>query len=71
MRLRKSQAIVLVALLGAWGLFAAGGLAARGQAGGQIRATYRVDLAAFNLGELRLIAKLNGSAYEVQANGKF
>lgn len=71
MRLRKNHAIVLGALFGAWGLFAAGGLAAQGQAGGQIRATYRVDLAAFNLGELTLIANFNGSAYEMQAKGKF
>lgn len=38
---------------------------------GQIMATYRVDLAAFNLGEFHLIAKLKDSAYELRAQGRF
>lgn len=34
-------------------------------------ATYRVDLAAFNLGDFRLTAKLTGSEYKLQAKGDF
>jgi len=36
-----------------------------------IAATYRVDLAAFNLGDFHLTAKLKGPEYELQARGKF
>jgi hypothetical protein len=71
MHLTKNCAIVLVALLGAWGLWPTGSLAAEGPARDQIRATYRVDLSAFNLGELHLTASFNGSAYEMQAKGRF
>ena len=37
----------------------------------QIAATYRVSLAAFNLGDFHLTAKLKGQAYELQARGRF
>ena len=37
----------------------------------QIAATYRVDLAAFNLGDFHLTAKLKGPAYELMAQGRF
>jgi hypothetical protein len=37
----------------------------------QIAATYRVDLAAFNLGDFNLTAKLKGPAYELKAQGRF
>lgn len=37
----------------------------------QIAATYRVDLAAFNLGDFHLTAKLIGPTYELQAQGRF
>jgi Protein of unknown function (DUF3108) len=70
-RLTNHCIAVLLALLGAWGLGHAVGLAAEGSAGEQIRATYRVDLSALNLGELHLTASFNGSAYEMQAKGKF
>jgi hypothetical protein len=38
---------------------------------GQVAATYRVDLAGFNLGEFRLTATFKGSAYELKAKGRF
>jgi hypothetical protein len=71
MALLRACVVALVALLGAWGLCLAGSVAAEGRSGDQIRATYRVDLSAFNLGELHLTASFNGSAYEMQAKGKF
>ena len=37
----------------------------------QIAATYRVDLAAFNLGDFHFTAKLKGRAYELRAQGRF
>jgi hypothetical protein len=71
MALLRTCYVVGAALLGAWGLGHAGSLAAEGAAGDQIRATYRVDLSPFNLGELHLTASFNGSAYEMRAKGKF
>jgi hypothetical protein len=37
----------------------------------QIEATYRVDLAAFNLGDFHLTAKLKGANYTLKAQGEF
>ena len=37
----------------------------------QIAATYRVDLAALNLGDFQLTAKLMGQDYELEAKGEF
>jgi hypothetical protein len=71
MALLRAWVVVLAALVGAWGLWHAGSLAAGGPSRDQIRATYRVDLSALNLGELHLTASFNGSAYEMQAKGKF
>ena len=47
------------------------GLAESNVEQGQIAATYRVDLTAFNLGEFNLTAKLQGPAYKLQAQGRF
>ena len=38
---------------------------------GQISATYRIDLAGFDLGEFHLSAKFKGSTYEMQGEGRF
>jgi hypothetical protein len=71
MRLRENCALVLLALSGLLGLWPAGTLAQEATAGSQIKATYRVDLSALNLGEFNLTASLKGSAYEVRAKGRF
>ncbi|MGV1014456.1 MAG: DUF3108 domain-containing protein [Methyloceanibacter sp.] len=42
-----------------------------GPARGQVEATYRVDLAGLNLGEFNLTAEFKGSAYEMEAKGRF
>lgn len=71
MRLRGNRAVFLAALLAAGSLAQAGGSAAVGAAGQEIRATYRVSLSAFTLGELKVAASLNGSDYDMQADGRF
>jgi hypothetical protein len=37
----------------------------------QLSATYRVELGAFNLGDFKLTASLEGSSYKLEAKGKF
>jgi hypothetical protein len=71
MRLRGKRNVVLAAVVGVLALPGAGSLVAWGGSGQEIRATYRVDLSAFSLGEMKVSASLNGSAYEMQANGRF
>jgi hypothetical protein len=66
MRLRGNRAVFLAALLGSWSLAQAGTSTAE-----EIRATYRVSLSAFSLGELKVAASLNRSAYDMQADGRF
>ena len=67
----KGKRNVVAALVGVLALPGAGSLVAWGGSGQEIRAIYRVDLAAFSLGEMKVSASLNGSAYEMQANGRF
>lgn len=71
MHLRQKSPLFLLALLGVWGLWPVGAPAQKVPAGAQINATYRVDLAALSLGDFNLTASIDGSAYEVEAKGKF
>ncbi|MFO7478262.1 MAG: DUF3108 domain-containing protein [Methyloceanibacter sp.] len=71
MRLRENRTLVLAALSGAILLPVAASWAAGGKSGQEIRAAYRVDLAAFNLGKLQVTANVNGSDYEMRADGRF
>jgi hypothetical protein len=71
MRLMRHWWTGLLALLAAWGLDLAAAPAQRAPAETEIKATYRVDLAALNLGEFDLSASINGSDYEVEAKGEF
>jgi hypothetical protein len=71
MRLKACCALAAAALLGAWGLWPAGSLAEDRPAEAEIRATYRVDLAALNLGEFHVNASFKGPAYEMRAKGRF
>jgi hypothetical protein len=68
---RRLAVIALGALLGFCSSLRDLGLAEETSGRGQITATYRVDLAAFNLGYFHLSAKLKGQAYELQAQGRF
>ncbi|HEU4476704.1 MAG TPA: DUF3108 domain-containing protein [Methyloceanibacter sp.] len=69
MRLTRQRALIvcLLLVLGA----AAPHRSPAADASGRITATYRVDLAALHLGDFNLIASINGTAYEVEANGRF
>jgi hypothetical protein len=71
MRLTRNWKFGLLALLGACSLCPAGALAQKAPTDTEIKASYRVDLSALNLGEFNLTADLNGSEYEVHARGKF
>jgi hypothetical protein len=71
MRLTVCCPIALAALLGALGPWTAGSLAEDRPAQTELRATYRVDLAALNLGEFHVNASFNGPTYEMRAKGKF
>lgn len=71
MRLKACCALASAALFGAWGLWPGGGLAEDRPAEAGLKATYRVDLAAFNLGEFHVNADFNGSRYEMRAKGRF
>jgi hypothetical protein len=65
---RRVAVIVLAALL-LCGSLRDLGLAEEAVERAQIAATYRVDLAVFNLGDFHLTAKLKGAAYELMAQG--
>jgi len=71
MRLRTYRALTFVALLSILGSWPADAPAQKTVVAGEIKATYRVDLSAINLGEFNLTANLNGSAYEMRAKGNF
>ncbi|HYJ58856.1 MAG TPA: DUF3108 domain-containing protein [Methyloceanibacter sp.] len=71
MSLRPSGVWAALVLLGLGAAWPAEAPAQKAPAVDRIRATYRLDLAAFNLGELTVTANFNGSAYEMQAKGKF
>jgi hypothetical protein len=71
MKKRRVATIVLAALLGVFSSPCDSLLAEDSDERAQIAATYRVDLAAFNLGDFHLTAKLKGGEYELQAKGRF
>jgi hypothetical protein len=71
MNKKRTAVIALGTLLWFCGSLPDLGLAEQTTDSGQITATYRVDLAAFNLGDFQLTAKLNGPTYELQAQGRF
>jgi len=71
MNKRRVCVIALGALLGLCSSLCGLGFAEETDERIQIAATYRVDLAAFNLGEFHLTAKLKGPAYELKAQGRF
>ena len=71
MNKRRVAVIALGALLGLCSSLSDRGLAEETIERTQIAATYRVDLAAFNLGDFHLTAKLKGPAYELKAQGRF
>ena len=71
MRLREDRTVVLAVLLGVAALPAASSSVAWAASGQEIRATYRVDLAAFNLGEFQVNADFTGARYEMRAKGRF
>jgi hypothetical protein len=63
---------VAAALVGAWALWPPiGGLAQDRQLEAGLRATYRVDLGALNLGEFYVNADFSGSRYAMHAKGRF
>jgi hypothetical protein len=71
MTMRRCGAIALGTLLVICGVSGGVGLAETNIGACQIMATYRVDLAAFNLGDFHLTAKLKGPSYKLQAQGEF
>lgn len=71
MNKRRVAVIVLAALLWLCSSLRDLGLAEETPERAQIAATYRVDLAAFNLGDFHFTAKLKGPAYELRAQGRF
>jgi hypothetical protein len=71
MRFTPNWIFGLLAVLGSLGSWPAIAPAQKAVAAGEVKATYRVDLAAINLGEFNLTASLNGSAYEMRAKGNF
>ena len=70
MRLMRHWCAGFLALF-AWGLGVAAAPAQKAPAETEIKATYRVALAALSLGEFDLNASINGSSYEVEAKGEF
>lgn len=68
---RRVAVFALGALLGLCSSLRHFGLAEETAEQAQIAATYRVDLAAFKLGDFHLTAKLKGPTYELQAQGRF
>ena len=71
MGVRRYGVVVLGALLIFCGPSGDHGWAQKTRAGGQILATYRVDLAGFSLGEFHLTVTFQGIAYEIEGNGRF
>jgi hypothetical protein len=71
MRLMRHWCAGFLALFAAWGLGVAAAPAQKAPAETEIKATYRVALAALSLGEFDLNASINGSSYEVEAKGEF
>jgi hypothetical protein len=71
MRVKSCCALALATLIGAFGAWPFGGLAEDRPVEAGLRATYRVDLAAFNLGEFHVNADFSGSRYEMRAKGRF
>jgi hypothetical protein len=69
--MRLKACCAFAALLGTWGLWPGGGIAEDRPAEAELRATYRVDLAALNLGEFHVNASFKGPAYEMRAKGRF
>ena len=68
---KRRVAVIVLAALWLCGSLSDLGLAEETPGRAQIAATYRVDLAAFNLGDFHFTAKLEGPAYELQAQGRF
>ena len=68
---KRRVAVIVLAALWLCGSLRDLGLAEETVERAQIAATYRVDLAAFNLGDFHLTAKLKGPAYELMAQGRF
>jgi hypothetical protein len=64
-------AFIVCALLSLWGLWLPAGLGEDRPVEAGLRATYRVDLAAFNLGRFHVNADFSGSRYEMRAKGRF
>jgi Protein of unknown function (DUF3108) len=68
---KRSAVIALAGLLLLCSSLRELGVAEEAPGKAQIAATYRVDLAAFNLGDFHLTGKLKGPDYELQAQGRF
>jgi len=71
MRVTRHGVIFVSMLLVYCIAFRNGGSAEEASRIGQVLATYRVDLAGFNLGEFQLTVDLKGSAYALKASGRF
>jgi hypothetical protein len=71
MGVRGYGVLFLGALLILCSLSRDSGWAEQAAAGGQISATYHVDLAGFSLGEFRLAIAVHGPTYEIEGNGRF
>ena len=71
MSVRRYGVLFLAALLISCGLSRDSGWAEQASAGGQIFATYNVDLVGFSLGEFHLAIAFHGLQYEIEGNGQF
>jgi hypothetical protein len=72
MRLKAYCVLGVAALAGVWATWPPiGGFAQDRPIEAGLRATYRVDLAALNLGEFHVNADFSGSRYEMRAKGRF
>lgn len=71
MSMKRYGAIFFCTLIVVWGSPGDYALAEDFPSRSTLLATYRVDLAALNLGEFHLSAKFNGSEYELRAKGRF